>query len=80
MFDVPEGRRATRGKSIMNFLTIEQGENITSVLPQPKEIKKTDSLALMMVTKEGTVKKTTADQFRDVRRSGLIAIALSTGD
>jgi DNA gyrase subunit A len=80
MFDVPEGRRATRGKSIMNFLPLEQGENITSVLPQPKEIKKAESLALMMVTKEGTVKKVAAEQFRDVRRSGLIAIGLSAGD
>ena len=80
MFDVPEGRRATRGKSIMNFISLEAGENITSVLPQPKDVKKGEGLALFMVTKEGTVKKTIADQFRDVRRSGLIAIGLSSGD
>lgn len=80
MFDVPEGRRATRGKSIMNFLSLEQGENITSVLPQPKDVKKGEGLALFMATKEGTVKKTVADQFRDVRRSGLIAIGLASGD
>lgn len=80
MFEVPEGRRATRGKSIMNFISLEQGENITSVLPQPKEIKKSEGLALLMVTSEGVVKKTLAEQFRDVRRSGLIAINLSKGD
>lgn len=80
MFEVPEGRRATRGKSIMNFLPLEQGESITSVLPQPKSTKKGDGLALLMVTKEGTVKKVLAEQFYDVRRSGLIAISLATGD
>jgi len=80
MFEVPEGRRATRGKSIMNFLPLEQGELITSILPVPKEVKKSEGLALLMVTKNGTVKKTMADHFGEVRRSGLIAIKLSKGD
>src|SRR5206468_3798305 len=60
MYDVPEGKRATKGKSIMNFLSIEQGENITSILAMPKEVKAQDSLSLLMVTKDGTVKKTAA--------------------
>jgi len=80
MFEVPEGRRATRGKSIMNFLSLEQGEMITSVLPMPSEIKKGEQLSLLMVTKEGTIKKTPAEQFHEVRRSGLIAIKLHKGD
>jgi len=80
MFEVPEGRRATKGKSIMNFLSIEQGEMVTSVLAMPKDVKKGDELALLMVTKDGTIKKTLADQFHEVRRSGLIAIKLTKGD
>jgi len=79
MYDLPEGRRATRGKSIMNFLQIEAGEKITSILPMPKEIK-AESLFLLMVTKNGTVKKSGADNFKDVRRNGLIAIRLEDGD
>jgi DNA gyrase subunit A len=79
MYDLPEGRRATRGKSIMNFLQIEAGEKITSILPMPKEIK-SESLFLLMVTKNGTVKKSSADNFKDVRRNGLIAIRLEDGD
>jgi DNA gyrase subunit A len=62
MYDVPEGKRATKGKSIMNFLSIEQGENITSILAMPKEVKAQDGLTLLMATKDGTVKKTTATQ------------------
>ncbi|HET8580851.1 MAG TPA: DNA gyrase subunit A [Candidatus Paceibacterota bacterium] len=80
MFEVPEGRRATRGKSIMNFLPLEAGENITSILPRPKEVKKSEGLALLMVTREGVVKKVAAEQFGEVRRSGLIAISLGDGD
>lgn len=79
MYDIPEGKRATRGKSIMNFLSIEQGETVSSVLALPKS-KKSEDLALVMVTKNGTVKKTNAEHFHEVRRSGLLAISLDKGD
>lgn len=80
MYDLPEGKRATRGKSVMNFLSLAEGEKITSILPMPKDKKEVDNLALMMVTKDGTGKKSSAKHFHDVRRSGLIAITLDSGD
>jgi DNA gyrase subunit A len=80
MYEVPEGKRATKGKSIMNFISLEQGEQITSVLSMPKETKAAEGLSLLLATKEGTVKKTAAAAFREVRRSGLIAINLDKGD
>jgi len=80
MYDIPEGRRATKGKSIMNFLSLAEGERVTSILPMPKNKKEAEGLSLMMVTKNGTGKKTSAKHFKDVRRSGLIAITLDTGD
>ncbi|MBI5456189.1 DNA gyrase subunit A [Candidatus Kaiserbacteria bacterium] len=80
MYELPEGKRATKGKSIMNFLSLEQGESITSILPMPKNVKGSDGLSLLMATKQGTVKKTAADKFREVRRSGLLAISLDKGD
>jgi DNA gyrase subunit A len=80
MYDIPEGKRATRGKSIMNFISLAEGEKVTSILAMPKNKKDADGLALMMVTKGGTGKKTSASQFKDVRRSGLIAITLDAGD
>lgn len=79
MYEIPEGKRATRGKSIMNFLSLSAEEKVTSVLPMGKAVKASDS-AMMMVTKEGTVKKVDAKSFHDVRRSGLIAITLPAGD
>ncbi len=80
MYDIPEGKRATRGKSVMNFLSLSEGEKITSILPMPKDKKTADGLALMMVTKNGTGKKSAAKHFQEVRRSGLIAITLDAGD
>ncbi len=80
MFDIPEGKRATRGKSIMNFISLDRDESVTSVLPMPRSIKDTKGLSLFMVTKNGIVKKTLAEQFHEVRSNGLIAIKLSGAD
>jgi DNA gyrase subunit A len=79
MHEILEGRRATKGKSIMNYLSLEQGEQVTSVLAMPKGIRKGE-LSLFMVTKQGVTKKVAAESFYDVRRSGLIAIKLQKGD
>ncbi|HRY62274.1 MAG TPA: DNA gyrase subunit A [Candidatus Paceibacterota bacterium] len=79
MYDIPEGKRATRGKSIMNFLSLADDEKVTSVLAMPKELKN-QKTALLMITKMGVVKKVSADSFKDVRRSGIIAIRLQEDD
>lgn len=79
MYEIPEGKRATKGKSIMNFLPLEGEEKITSVLEMPKNVKKNE-MSLMMVTKKGVTKKVDAESFYSVRRSGLIAIKLDKGD
>ncbi len=85
MYELPEGKRATRGKSIMNFLQLSDGEKVTSILPMPKDMKQAkgtenEGVSLMMITKDGTVKKSSAESFKDVRRSGLIAIKLEPED
>jgi DNA gyrase subunit A len=79
MYDLPEGRRATKGKSIMNFLALTSEEKVTSVLAVRKEEWEGD-WSLMMVTKNGVAKKSDASSFKDVRRSGLIGITLKDDD
>jgi DNA gyrase subunit A len=79
MYEVPEGRRATKGKSIMNFLPLAGDEKVTSVLPVPKGAER-DALSVFFVTVEGIVKKVEAKSFADVRRSGIIAISLKGSD
>lgn len=78
--ELPEGKRATKGKSIMNFLALSEGERVTSVLSIPKNTETLAGKSLFMVTREGTAKKVAAESFEDVRRSGIIAIKLSAGD
>ncbi|MDO8579650.1 MAG: DNA gyrase subunit A [bacterium] len=80
MYELPEGKRATKGKALVNFLSLADDERVTSILPMPKESKLAAELSLMMVTKLGTAKKVKAASFHDVRRSGLIAITLEAGD
>ncbi len=79
MYDIPEGKRATRGKSIMNFISLTDGEKVTSILPMPKNVKNLVG-SLVMVTAQGTAKKVSAKSFTDVRSSGIIAIKLAAGD
>ncbi|MBU1292974.1 DNA gyrase subunit A [Patescibacteria group bacterium] len=79
MYELPEGRRATKGKSIMNFIQLAADEKVTSVLPVPKGAER-EALSVFFVTVEGVVKKVAAKNFADVRRSGIIAIALKGSD
>lgn len=79
MYEVPEGKRATKGKSIVNFLSVSSDERVTSVLVMPKGVhEKKTSLAMM--TKKGVVKKVATGEFKDVRRGGIIAIKLKKDD
>jgi DNA gyrase subunit A len=64
----------------MNFIQLSDEEKVTSILPMPKDVKAMEGLSLMMITKNGTVKKSSADSFKDVRRNGLIAIRLEDND
>ncbi|MDB5264749.1 MAG: gyrase subunit gyrase subunit protein [Parcubacteria group bacterium] len=79
MYELPEGKKATKGKSIMNFLQLGGEEKVTSVLAIPKGAAR-DAMSVFLVTDEGVVKKVEAKSFSDVRRSGIIAIALKGKD
>ncbi|MHB8660726.1 MAG: DNA gyrase subunit A [Minisyncoccota bacterium] len=79
MYELPEGRRATKGKSIMNFLSLAAEEKVTSILPVPKGAA-LDASSVTFVTEAGVVKRVAARAFADVRRSGIIAINLKKGD
>ncbi len=80
MYDIPEGKRATRGKSIMNFISLSSEEKVTSILSVPKQQKTKEGTSLVMVTKNGHGKKVSAKNFSDVRSSGIIAIKLAPDD
>jgi DNA gyrase subunit A len=79
MYELPEGKRSTKGKALVNFLSVSDTEKISSILPMRK-LQKEGEKFLYMITKQGVAKKVDATAFHDVRRSGLIAIKLQKGD
>lgn len=76
-YDVPQGSRTAKGQAIVNFLQLAPGEKVATVLPLNDM---EGSKFLVMVTDQGTIKKTALEDFANVRRSGLIAINLKEGD
>ncbi|MDQ1283775.1 MAG: gyrase subunit [Patescibacteria group bacterium] len=76
-YEIPESTRIAKGQSIVNFLSLSQEESVTAVVAFNKD---DNYKYLFMATENGTVKKTTLDEFDNVRRSGLLAIKLEKGD
>ncbi len=91
VYEIPEGNRVARGRGLMNFLEISTNEKVLSMVPttgapqgKPTEkqgqlLENTDKF-LVMITKDGTIKKTALEEFGNVRKSGIIAIKLDKGD
>ena len=77
VFLIPVASRTARGKPIINILSLEEGERITSMLPVTEY---TDDHFVFMATLNGTVKKTALTNFARQRSAGLRAIELDEGD
>ncbi len=79
-FEIPKKGRVAKGRGLANFLEISSKDKIQSVLPLTKEGEKEPKGYLTMVTKKGKVKRTALKEFKNIRRSGLIAISLGKND
>ena len=77
---LPLAAPQARGKALINILPLEQGENITTIMPMPEDEKTWDKLDVMFATTRGTVRRNKLSDFADVRRSGIIAMKLDEGD
>lgn len=76
-YDVPVASRTAKGQAVVNFLQLAPEERVSEVLSlQERESYK----YLIMVTRHGVIKKVELNAFDNVRRSGLIAISLKSGD
>ena len=76
-YEIPEAGRTAKGTNIINLIQIEQDERIETVLTVRDNIVEG---YLFMATKQGLVKKTPLSEFKNLRKSGLIAINLRDGD
>lgn len=77
-YEIPEYSRTAKGIPALNFLGIANDEQIQAVVSLNE--KPEEGEQLFFATKQGTVKRTEATEFQNVRTSGLIAIKLNEGD
>ncbi|WP_217516360.1 DNA topoisomerase (ATP-hydrolyzing) subunit A [Vibrio metschnikovii] len=77
VYQLPLASRTARGKPIVNLLPLEENERITAILPVTEF---SEDKFIFMATGDGTVKKTSLDQFSNVRANGLIAVNLRDDD
>ena len=77
-FEIPEGKRKAKGTAIVNLLQLAPNEKITTLIPVDHT--NNDELYLLLATKKGIVKKTKREEFKNINKSGLIAIGLRSDD
>ncbi len=75
-WEIPVGSRTSKGKLIQNFLDIPEGETISAIVSYPEK----QAGYLVMVTKNGIIKKTPLKDFGNVRKNGIIAIGMKKDD
>lgn len=80
VWEIPAGSRTSKGKAVQNVISLRPDEKVTSILTYDKAIQKNADTYVVMSTKRGTVKKTSFDQFANIRTNGIIAINLDSGD
>ena len=76
-YEIPEGSRTSKGMNLVNILPIEGDEKVTTMIMIPKE---NEGLYLCMITRNGIIKRTELENFKHIRKNGIIAINLDEGD
>ena len=76
-FEVPEGSKASRGINAVNLLPLGEDEKIAAMI---KTSDFDEGKYIVMVTKNGKIKRTALSAYRNVRKNGLIAVGLDEGD
>lgn len=76
-YEIPEGSRTAKGTNLVNILPIEGDEKVTAMIRIPEE---KEDYYLCMVTKNGIIKRTELENFKNIRKTGIIAINLDEGD
>lgn len=76
-YEIPEGSRNSKGMNINNLLPLDTGEKVTSLI---KVLEDGDDNYLVMVTKQGLIKRTERNAFNTTRKGGVIAIGLKDDD
>ena len=76
-YELPEGGRAAKGRSVANLLSLSDDETLQAFMPVPREV---ENKFVFFATKRGRVKKTELGEYANIRSNGIIAINLEDGD
>ncbi|MBS4026823.1 MAG: DNA gyrase subunit A [Clostridia bacterium] len=76
-YELPESSRTAKGTAIVNLLNLNGGEKISAIIPLYKYNPEDN---LVFITKQGIIKKTSIDQFENIRKTGIIALTLHDTD
>ncbi len=79
-YEIPEGSRTSKGMNIINILPLMPEEKIINILPLDNKIDLENPFYVCMITKKGTVKRTSIEAFKNVRKTGIIAINIDEDD
>ena len=79
-YEIPEGSRTSKGVNLVNILQLMPNEKIINILPLGNKIDLEESFYICMITKNGTVKRTEISAFKNVRKTGIIAINIDEND
>lgn len=74
---IPEGNKTSKGRAMVNVLPLDEGEKITAFLPVTSF---EDKGFIMMITRQGLIRKSDLEEFETVKKNGKIAIGLNEGD
>ncbi|MDD7293438.1 MAG: DNA gyrase subunit A [Clostridiaceae bacterium] len=77
-YEIPEGSRQSKGMNVVNLLPVEADEKISAMIRVPDFGE--EEKYLCMVTRNGIIKRTELDAYKNIRKSGIIAINLDEGD
>ncbi|MBQ7778265.1 MAG: DNA gyrase subunit A [Oscillibacter sp.] len=77
-YQIPESGKTARGSNIVNIIQVEQGERVQAMLHFRETSE--DELYLVMVTRNGTVKRLPVSALKNIRQSGIRALTLDEGD
>ena len=79
-YEIPEGTRVAKGRGLLNFVELSGTDKVLNLFALGKKDTEQGIQYMVMTTKQGLVKKTPLEDFKNVRKSGLIAISLKKGD
>lgn len=77
VYQIPEGQRTSKGRNIVNIITLPQDEKVKEIITVPREA---EGHFLVFATKHGIVKKSELSEYKNMRQNGLKAIKVVDGD